>query len=98
MCDRGDAVHAGHVEVDDDGVGLEPAGELDCLLAVVRDTDHGQLGLALDQLLQRGRVALVVIRQQNANRTIVFQSKLLPLGPPGRFARWQPRKTYARWP
>ena len=82
MCDRGDAVHAGHVEVDDDGVGLEPTDQLDRLLAVVRDTDDGQLGLALDQVLQRGRVALVVIRQQDPNRTIVFQWKLLPLGPP----------------
>jgi hypothetical protein len=50
--DRGHAVYAGHVEVDDDGVGLEQADELDRLLAVVRDTDDGQLGLALDQVLQ----------------------------------------------
>jgi hydrogenase expression/formation protein HypE len=79
--DRRDAVHAGHVEVDDDRVGLEPLDEVDRLLTVVRDTHHGQLGLFLDQQLQRCRVALVVVREQDTNRSIVFQSvHLLPTG------------------
>ena len=66
--DGGDAVDERHVQVDHDRVGLEGVGELDRLQAVRGRADHGQLGLVLDQRLQRFEEGRVVVRQENANR------------------------------
>ena len=51
--DGGDAVDERHVQVDHDRVGLERVGELDRCEAVGGDADDGQLGLVLDQRLER---------------------------------------------
>jgi len=80
--DRCDAVDTGHVEVDDDRVRVEQADELDRLLAVVCHADDGQLRLLLDQPLQRRRVARVVVREQDTNRSSVFQSDTSLTAPP----------------
>ena len=45
---RADAVEERHVEVDDDGIGVEVFRELDCLETVGRRSDDRQLGLPVD--------------------------------------------------
>jgi hypothetical protein len=65
---RRHAVHQGHVDVDHNGIGLERFRELDRVEAVGRRADDGQLGLVLDQRLERLEEALVVVREEDANR------------------------------
>ncbi len=67
-CDRGDAVHERHVQVDHDRIGAQFVRELDCVEAVRCRTDDRQLGLALDQRAQRFEERAVVVRQKDANR------------------------------
>jgi arginase len=66
--DRGDTVEARHVQVDHDRVRLELVDELDCGEPVTGGTDDSQLGLAVDQVPQRGDEALVVVGEQDADR------------------------------
>ena len=65
---RGDAVDERHVQVDHHRVRLQRVGELDRVEAVQRRADDRQLGLVLDQRLERGEKVRVVIREENANR------------------------------
>jgi hypothetical protein len=79
--DRGDTVEQRHVQVDDDGVGMQLVGQLDSGEPVVGRADHGQLRLLLDQRPQRLDEGDVVVRQQNSNRCrrligLVHDSKL----------------------
>ncbi len=62
------AVDERHVQVDHHRVGVERVGELDRGQAVRRAADHRQLGLVLDQRLERLEKARVVVREQNAHR------------------------------
>jgi arginase len=66
--DGGDAVDERHVQVDHDRVGLEGVGQLDRRQAVGGEADHRQLGLVLDQWLQRCKEGRVVVCEQNAHR------------------------------
>jgi hypothetical protein len=65
---RRHAVDQGHVDVDHDSIGLERLRELDRAEPVGRGADDGQLGLVLDQRLERFEEALVVVREDDANR------------------------------
>jgi arginase len=67
--DRGDAVDERHVQVDHDGVRAELVGELDRVEAVLGGADDRQLGLVLDQRLQRVEECGVVVREEHANRS-----------------------------
>jgi arginase len=66
--DRGDAVDDRHVQVDHHSVRLERLGQLDRVESVARCTDDRQLGLAVDQRLERREELLVVVRKKNAYR------------------------------
>ena len=68
--DRGDAVEERHVQIDDDGVGIEVVREVDCLEAVVGLTDDLELRLAVDQLAERPDEQLVVVRDQHLDPII----------------------------
>jgi arginase len=81
-----DAAQPRHVQVDDDGVRSKVAGEPHGLGAVVRDADHCQLGLPLDQLPERRRVRFVVVREEDANFAVVFPVRHVGFISPDRFA------------
>jgi arginase len=55
------------VQVDDDRVGIELVGELDRVEPVLGGTDDGQLGLAVDQRLQRREEVCVVVGEDHPN-------------------------------
>ena len=67
-CNRGDAVDERHVQVDHHRMRQQPVGELDRVETVASGADDRQLGLMLDQRLQRGEKGLVVVRKEDANR------------------------------
>ena len=67
--DRGDAVDEGHMQVDHDRVGAELVRKLDGTKPVRGRSDHRELGLMLDQRLQRIEEGLVVVRQEDSNRS-----------------------------
>jgi len=66
--DRGDAVDERHVQVDHHRVREQRIGQLDRVETVVRGADHRQLGLVLDQRLERCEEILVVVRKEDTNR------------------------------
>jgi len=68
--DRGDAVDDRHVEVDHHRVRLQRVGQFDRVETVACRPDDRQLGLVLDQRLERREETLVVVRQEDANRRI----------------------------
>ena len=77
--DRGDAV--------DDGMcrsittrRLQRVGQLDRVETVPRSADDRQLGLVLDQRLERREKALVVVRQEDANRRTARSIRLVTQG------------------
>jgi arginase len=72
-----DAVQERHVQVDHDRVRVEVVGELDRFQAVRRGADHRELGLALDQLLERGEEVAVVVGDQHANPASALRLRLL---------------------
>jgi arginase len=63
----GDAVQERHVQVDHDRVGVQVVGKLDRLEPVRGGTDHRELGLALDQLLERDEKGAIVVGDQHSN-------------------------------
>jgi arginase len=67
--DHGDAVQERHVQVEHHGVRVELVGELDSGESVRGGPHDGQLRLALDQLLQRREKCVVVVRQEDSNRS-----------------------------
>jgi hypothetical protein len=66
--DDGDPVEQRHVQVDDDGVGVELLGQLDRLQPVSGSGDDRQLGLSVDQRSERLEEELVVVRQQDRDQ------------------------------
>ncbi len=68
--DGGDAVDERHVQIDHDGVRDEVVRQLDRVEAVDGRTDHRELGLVLDQRLQRCEKGGVVVREQDADRCL----------------------------
>ncbi len=68
-CNRGDAVEERHVQVDHHGVRVELVCELDSGEAVRGGPHDGQLRLALDERLQRREKCVVVVRQEDSNRS-----------------------------
>ena len=61
--DGGHAVDERHVQVDHDRVGRELVRKLDRGEPVGRSADHRQLGLVLDERLQRLEEGVVVVRE-----------------------------------
>ena len=62
-----DAVKPRHVQIDHDRVGVECLRELDCLQAVGGGSDHHELRLPVDQLLERAQEGRVVVRDEDAD-------------------------------
>ena len=60
-----DPVHLGHLDVDDDGVGILGADELDAFRAVACDCGDLEPRIALDHGLECGDVLLVVLRDDD---------------------------------
>jgi len=79
--DRGDAVDERHVQVDHDRVRVKLVGELDGGEAVRDGSDDGQLRLSLDQRLQRREERIVVVRQEDSNRSRSSSFRLVHQGP-----------------
>ena len=66
----GDTVDERHVQVDHDGVGGECVRKLDRGEPVGSGADDGQLGLMLDQWLERLEKTVIVVREQDPHRCI----------------------------
>jgi len=62
-----DAVKPRHVQIDNDGVGVERLRELDCLQAVGGGSDHHELRLPVDQFLKGVEEGPVVVRDEDAD-------------------------------
>ena len=58
------------MQVDHDGVGVEVVRELDRLEPVGSRSDHGQLGLPVDQFAQRIEKGAIVVRDQYADSPV----------------------------
>jgi arginase len=76
-CRRGHAVEQWHVEIDDDSVGIQVLGELDCLEPVRRFADDRELGLAVDQVVQRFQVGAIVVGDQDPDPVECVLARIL---------------------
>lgn len=71
------AVHPGHVQIEQDQIGIEGLGELNALFPVAGFANHGNIGCHADQLFYASTQHRMVVDQQDGCRFLISHGFLL---------------------
>jgi hypothetical protein len=74
---RQQAVHARHIQIEQDQIGIEGFGKLNALFAVAGFANHGDIGRHADQLFHASTQHRMVVDQQDGCRFLISHGFLL---------------------
>ena len=78
---RLDAVHLGHADIHQNDVGFGSPNHLDCVNAVGRFTDHGDVGFGLEDHAEPGAYHLLVVDQHHPDHWLTCAMPGRVIGP-----------------